>query len=45
MTTQQIDELIGHVDFPSNVQMRIENIHSSPVADNYNAGFEKAIQE
>ena len=45
LTAQQIDDLIWHVDFPSNVQMRIENIHSSPVADNYNAGFEKAINE
>jgi len=45
LSAQQIDELIGNVDLPSNCEFRFENIHSSPVADNYNAGFEKAIKE
>ena len=45
LTPTKIEELIGHVDFPTNCEMRIENISDSPVADNYNVGFEKAIKE
>lgn len=45
LTAVQIDELIAHVELPTNIELRIENIHSSPVADNYNAWFEKAIME
>lgn len=45
LTAVQLDELLANVEFPSNVEVRIENIHSSPVADNYNSWFEKAINE
>jgi chromosomal replication initiation ATPase DnaA len=36
MTATQVDELLKDVVFPSNVEIRIENIAESPVADNYN---------
>ena len=45
LTAVQLDELLSHVEMPSNVNYRIENIHDSPVADNYNAWFLKAIEE
>lgn len=45
LSMQKIDELLWHVELPSNVNIRIENISESPVADNYNAGFLKAIEE
>lgn len=45
LTAQKLDELIWHVDLPTNVSIRFENIYDSPVADNYNTGFEKAIKE
>lgn len=45
MTATKIDELIGHLVLPTNVEVRIENISESPVADNYNTWFEKAIKE
>ena len=45
LTAVQLDELLSHVEMPSNVNYRIENIYDSPVADNYNAWFLKAIEE
>lgn len=45
MTAVQLDKLLKHVVLPTNVEMRIENISESPVADNYNVWFEKAIKE
>lgn len=45
LTAVQLDELLSHVEMPSNVNFRIENIYDSPVADNYNAWFLKAIEE
>lgn len=41
----QIDELLGKLILPSNIEIWIENISESPVADNYNSWFEKAIKE
>lgn len=45
MSAKQVDDLIWWVEFPSNVEVRIENISESPVADNYNVWIEKAIKE
>jgi len=45
LSMQHLDELLNHVERPTNVSYRIENIHSSPVADNYNIWFTKAIEE
>jgi hypothetical protein len=45
MWAQQIGELLDHVVLPTNVEMNIENISESPVADNYNVWFEKAIKD
>lgn len=45
MSVIQIDELLKDVQLPTNCEFRIENISESPVADNYNVWFEKAIKE
>lgn len=45
LTAVQLDELLSHVEMPTNINYRVENIYDSPVADNYNAWFLKAIEE
>lgn len=45
LTAQQVDDLIWDIDLPTNIEFRFENISESPVADNYNIWFEKAIKE
>lgn len=45
LTAQQIDDIFNWCEFPTNIEIRMENISESPVDDNYNAWFEKAIKE
>ena len=44
LSATQTDELLNHVELPTNCEFKIVNKHSSPVADNYNSAFEEAVK-